>query len=213
MAGVTVIEAALRLAATGVGILAILAPVLVLSRTWGNRQTDPVDAPNRAVRVIVTTLFLVLVGILLWHPLPLVLSGRSGIVITLLGSLLYFPAVGLYLWGLQTLGSVFRVSSAFSAALPPGHVIIEHGPYRFVRHPMYLGVILAALGASLIFRTWAMVLFFPLSFVVLARARQEEAALAKEHPETWHDYARRVPGWLPRSRRGPQASSDKGVDL
>ena len=40
---------------------------------------------------------------------------------------------------------------------------------------MYLAVILAAFGALLIFRTWAMVLFSVLSLEVILRARQEDA--------------------------------------
>jgi protein-S-isoprenylcysteine O-methyltransferase Ste14 len=192
------IEAALRFAAIGAGILAIVAPILALSRPWRNLGFERIDPSNRPARVILTAIFLVVLGVVLWRSVPLGLSEAAGLGLSVLGALLYFPAVGLYLWGLRSLGSVFRVSSAFAAKLPPDHEVVESGPYRFVRHPMYLGVIFAAAGALLIFRTWAMVLFFPLSFIVLARAHQEEAELGRRHGATWESYASRVAAWFPK---------------
>lgn len=67
---------------------------------------------------------------------------------------------------------------------------------------MYLGVLCAALGALLIFRTWAMVLFTPMALVVIARAKREEALLAAEFGEMWQVYASKVPKWIPKRRVG-----------
>jgi protein-S-isoprenylcysteine O-methyltransferase Ste14 len=63
---------------------------------------------------------------------------------------------------------------------------------------MYLAVLLAAGGALLIFRTWAMRVFTPLSLVVVQRAANEERLLAEEFPDEWREYSREVPKWLPR---------------
>ena len=65
---------------------------------------------------------------------------------------------------------------------------------------MYLAVILAAFGALLIFRTWAMVLFSVLSPGVILRAEREEGLLADEFGEEWNIYRQLVPGWLPTFR-------------
>ena len=61
---------------------------------------------------------------------------------------------------------------------------------------MYLGVLLAAVGALLIFCTWAMVLFAPVSLVVLARAKREESLLSEEFGEDWNLYAEKVSKWF-----------------
>jgi protein-S-isoprenylcysteine O-methyltransferase Ste14 len=195
------IEASIRALAVVVGILALIAPILVLSRVPRKTTADAVGreaGSSRVWRDLVSTAGLVLIGVILWRPVPLVLSEPLGLGVSVLGALMYFPAVGLYLWGLSTLGKVFRTSPVFGASLPTDHTLIERGPYRRIRHPMYLGVIFAAAGALLIFRTWAMVVFFPMSFIVLVRAEREEAALAAKHGKAWERYAARVPGWSPR---------------
>jgi protein-S-isoprenylcysteine O-methyltransferase Ste14 len=63
---------------------------------------------------------------------------------------------------------------------------------------MYLGVMVAAIGALLIFRTWAMAFFAPMSLIVIRRASQEEALLEMEYGDKWQDYKREVPKWCPR---------------
>ena len=95
---------------------------------------------------------------------------------------------------------MFGISSGFGATLYQNHKLIQSGPYRYVRHPMYLAVILTAIGALLIFCTWAMVLFSVMSFGVILRARQEEWLLAEEFGEVWKAYKREVNGWIPTFR-------------
>lgn len=196
------IEIIIRSLAVAFGILTLVAPAWVLSRIpHGNPPgvVEPASGSSRTWHALASTAVLVLIGVTLWRPVPVTLSERLGLGLTLLGGLVYIPGIALYLWGLWTLGAMFRVSSVFGAGLPTFHTLIQRGPYRYIRHPMYLGVILAAVGALFIFRTWAMVLFFPASFVVVARARREETELARRHTAAWDSYAERVPGWIPRN--------------
>jgi protein-S-isoprenylcysteine O-methyltransferase Ste14 len=93
---------------------------------------------------------------------------------------------------------MFGVSSSLTAELYEGHRLVDDGPYAFVRHPMYLGVMLAAFGALLIFRTWTMVFYTLTSLGLIVRARREEDLLAAEFGEQWTSYKDRVPGWIPR---------------
>jgi len=143
----------------------------------------------------------VAIGVALWRPLSIVISPTLHIIILTVGSLLYFPGIALYLWGYRALGHMFGVSSGFGASLYQDHHLIRGGPYQFVRHPMYLAVILAAFGALLIFRTWAMVLYAPLSLGVILRARREERLLEAEFGEEWDAYYQEVNGWIPTLRK------------
>jgi protein-S-isoprenylcysteine O-methyltransferase Ste14 len=136
-------------------------------------------------------------GIFLWKPLPIDLGTHLQIALTLVGSLFYFPGIGLYIWGYHTLGRMFGVSSSTAVELYEDHRLIDDGPYAIVRHPMYLGVLLVAFGALLIFRTWAMVIYAPTALVVIIRARREEILLAAEFGEQWQSYKNRVPAWVP----------------
>ncbi|MBU1880089.1 MAG: isoprenylcysteine carboxylmethyltransferase family protein, partial [Chloroflexi bacterium] len=148
--------------------------------------------------VLLMTVGFVGAGVLLWHPLPLGIPAEGQLLITALGALFYFPGVGLYLWAFKTLGSEFGVSSLAGADLYAGHRFVTHGPFGLMRHPMYTGVLLAAVGALLVFRTWAILIFWPMSWVVVARAAHEEKLLAQAFPDEWAQYAARVPRWIPR---------------
>ena len=138
---------------------------------------------------------------LLWRPLPLALSGPARGVALALGALLCFPGLALYLWARLALGEMHNVSSSMGAQLYADHRLITHGPFAFVRHPMYLGILLASTGGLLIYRTWTL-LFTTVTFLGLAlRARREEQALAAAFGEQWEEYCRRAPGWIPRTLR------------
>jgi len=138
---------------------------------------------------------------LIWRPLPLSLSPAMRTAALALGTLLYFPGLGLALWGRLALGRMYNVSSGFGVQLYAGHRLATGGPFRIVRHPMYLGIIVAALGGLLIYHTWT-TLFLAVNFLFLRlRARREEQALAAEFGAEWEAYRRRVPGWNPLARR------------
>lgn len=189
---------------------AITGGVTLLTPLWGFRRQDRrarAQSSGRLTHVLrwpfllVTTFLFITAGVLLWRPIPFSLSPLWRMITLIAGSLLYFPGTALYLWGYKTLGDNFGLSSGFGATLYAGHRLIQSGPYRHIRHPMYLGVIFAAVGALLIFQTWAMLVFLPLSFGIIARARREDKLLEQAFGEQWQVYERRVPGWFPGLRR------------
>jgi protein-S-isoprenylcysteine O-methyltransferase Ste14 len=115
----------------------------------------------------------------------------------LIGLLLQVAGLGLYLWGARVLGEMYRAASAFGVRLHQRQRLITHGPFALVRHPLYLGLQLAALGGLCLHRTWAMA-FVSVNFLGLVlRARREEQALAEAFGAEWEAYCRDVPAWLP----------------
>jgi len=88
------------------------------------------------------------------------------------------------------------------------HRVVDTGPYGLVRHPIYTGLLLAALGTAVAKGTVLGVA----GAVVLAlgmwlKARAEEAWLSKElGPDAYNEYRSRVPMLIPllkvRSRSG-----------
>lgn len=180
---------------------------------WRGLRRPPGRTTGRARKVLRIPFYL-LVGVvyfglcfILWRPLPLTLSATARSVMLALGALLYFPGLALWLWGWRTLGDMFNVSSGFGVQLYADQRLIRHGPFAMVRHPMYLGVLIAALGAILIYRTWTPV-FVALNFWgLIYRARREEQTLAAEFGEQWEVYCRSVPAWIPRLRRGQKGGA------
>ncbi len=80
-----------------------------------------------------------------------------------------------------------------------GHKLITAGPYRRLRHPRYLGILLMTLGISLVFRTWAGFVLLPVVMALLLwRIKDEEALMANEFGAEWEAYCKRswrlVPG-------------------
>ena len=85
--------------------------------------------------------------------------------------------------GVRTLGEMYKPASALGVKLNVGHKLVTHGPFAFVRHPLYLGLQMAAFGGLLIFRTWTLA-FVAVNFLALViRAWREEQALATEFSE------------------------------
>lgn len=195
------IDMVIRYLAAVSGWIVIILPLVSLlrsSRRAKGRTIGSGSGLRRWPAVAVMTIGFIALGVLLWKPLPLELSEKLGYVVLAIGTLMYFPAISLYLWGWATLGSAYGVSTSGGADLYSDHSIVKDGPYQHVRHPMYLAVLMAALGALLIFRTWAMAVFVPMALVVIRRADQEEALLEMEFGSEWQAYQRSVPKWFPR---------------
>lgn len=140
-----------------------------------------------------------------WIPLPWTISPSAHVWMLALGSLLYFPGMCFLLWGRLILGKNYFVSTGFGAQLFAGHQLITSGPYAIVRHPMYAGLILAAIGSLLLYFTWTTLYFACFAPLMFFRAQREEAALSAEFGERWKEYCKRVPAFLPRLRKEPHA--------
>ena len=137
-----------------------------------------------------------------WIPLPQTFSPQARAWMLALGSLLYFPGMSFALWGRLVLGKNYFVSTGFGAQLFEGHQLVTRGPFAIVRHPMYSGLILAALGALLLYFTWTTLYFACFALLLTVRACREEVALSAEFGEQWQEYCKRVPAFIPRFKIG-----------
>jgi protein-S-isoprenylcysteine O-methyltransferase Ste14 len=147
----------------------------------------------RPAVLVGATLLFVAGAILLWRPLPMRLQAWPRILSTSVGAVLFFAGLGLYLWGMRSLGLMFGPSSGLGVRLQAAHRLITDGPYAHVRHPMCLAVIALAIGSLFLYRTWATLLFAVEAFGLAVRARREEDVLRQEFGAEWEAYASRVP--------------------
>ncbi len=95
------------------------------------------------------------------------------------------------IWSLATLGRCFGL-------FPEVRGLVLRGPYRLVRHPVYLGELVSALGLLVVKPHPLIVAVFAV-FVALQYGRTiyEERALAAAYPDDYPAYARRVPRLVP----------------
>jgi protein-S-isoprenylcysteine O-methyltransferase Ste14 len=97
-------------------------------------------------------------------------------------------------WAEACLGKLFSVQ----VAVQDGHRLVTDGPYRYVRHPRYLGIVVFLSGIALVFRSWvALVLGAASAAVLLWRIRDEEALMRQEFGAQWSAYAGRSWRLLP----------------
>jgi protein-S-isoprenylcysteine O-methyltransferase Ste14 len=109
----------------------------------------------------------------------------------LAGDVVAFVACLWLLASVLTLGRCFGV-------LPEVRGLVTRGPYRFVRHPVYLGELVAAGGLVIAAPTrWNLVVGGVLIAAQVVRMRLEEKALAQEFPE-YLAYSARTPRIVPR---------------
>ena len=111
-----------------------------------------------------------------------------------LGVVAWVAAVGaqaLRYWAIATLGERWNVRIIFV----PGDAPVTSGPYRFIRHPNYVAVVLEILVVPLIHGAWATALVFTLAnaAVLTVRIRAEERALGASYATAFAQRPRFVP--------------------
>jgi protein-S-isoprenylcysteine O-methyltransferase Ste14 len=82
---------------------------------------------------------------------------------------------------------------------PPRNLVIE-GPYIYLRNPMMVGVWMVLFGESLIFGSIILAAWFLVFFglCLLLIPVWEEPGLEKRFGETYRDYEKKVPRWIPK---------------
>ncbi len=145
---------------------------------------------------------------ILWIVTPLAVVGGHLIAFTDIGPYLN-PAIfwraagvavfvlGLVLrrWAIRHLGRFFTVD----VAIARDQHVVDDGPYRYVRHPTYSGLLLEFAGIGLTLRSvpgW-LVMMVPIYLVLLYRVRIEEAALAAALGEPYLAYQRWTKRFVP----------------
>lgn len=88
---------------------------------------------------------------------------------------------------------------ALAARVVEDHTLIEDGPYRFVRNPIYTGMYGMLLATGLVVSRWIPVLIATIFFAIgtWIRIRGEERLLRGVFGSRFDDYARRVPAVIP----------------
>lgn len=111
------------------------------------------------------------------------------------GLILFLAGIGLRIWSRRSLGRFYT----FDISVTPEHRVTTAGPYRFVRHPLYLGTFLTAAGLPLITQGWMSVWLFavPTTAIYGLRLVREDAYLMTAMGSAYRDYAHRTARLIP----------------
>jgi protein-S-isoprenylcysteine O-methyltransferase Ste14 len=119
-------------------------------------------------------------------------------VLEVLGMALAVGGAALHVAARHTLGA------AWSARItPPGRALVEDGPFGVVRHPLYLGIGLVAVGTLVAHPSIATAsMAVGLGAGLAVKIPREERALAAAFGPRWDAYRVRVPCLVPRLSSG-----------
>jgi len=115
-----------------------------------------------------------------------------GVLVTLVGAAIYFRCA--WEFAVRGLGT--------PAPIAPTKFLVTTALHRYVRNPMYIGVALVIVGQSALFRRphlveyAAVMLLIAHVFVIF----YEEPTLRRQFGESYEEYRRAVPRWIPRFR-------------
>ena len=124
-------------------------------------------------------------------PLPFLPADLPG---SWLGAMMFVFALALVVWAIVTMT---RAGSNVPTNRPTT-AIVESGPYRFTRNPIYLGMFLGLIGLTIAFNNlWLLVTLVP--FVIVIRygvVAREEVYLERKFGDVYRSYRARVRRWL-----------------
>jgi protein-S-isoprenylcysteine O-methyltransferase Ste14 len=128
-----------------------------------------------------------------WSRLPLPLSVRWVSIAVAFGGGVF------WVWALSHLGK----NLTDSVITRRQHSLITTGPYRWVRHPFYVGLVLMIFGVSVATANWLILALAALLWFVflLPRTRIEEQKLIERFGADYRDYMQRVGRFVPRLGR------------
>ncbi len=112
----------------------------------------------------------------------------------LLGALVFALALALAAWAIVT---ITRAGSNVPTNRPTT-TIVESGPYRFTRNPIYLGMFLGLVGLAIAFdNLWLLLMLVPFALVIrYGVVAREEAYLERKFGDLYRGYRLRVRRWL-----------------
>lgn len=98
--------------------------------------------------------------------------------------------VAIRAWAIVVLGRHFTVD----VAIRSDHQLVTTGPYRWLRHPSYTGVLLVVASFAAIAKSWpaSAIGLLPVLLVLCLRIRVEERALATAFGEAWRAHCERT---------------------
>jgi protein-S-isoprenylcysteine O-methyltransferase Ste14 len=113
----------------------------------------------------------------------------------LIGGALFFVAWTLPVWAVWLFQ---RQGTEIDPVSESNRVLVERGPYRFTRNPMYLGLTLSTVGLAVWIGAWP---FFAVPLAVFATAQFvhipfEEAKMRRQFGEAYDAYVGRVRRWI-----------------
>jgi protein-S-isoprenylcysteine O-methyltransferase Ste14 len=112
----------------------------------------------------------------------------TGIILLVTGIIIRFIAI-------RQLGKFFTVD----VTIRENHELVQHGFYKYIRHPSYSGGLLSFLGFGISLNNWLSlaIVFLPVLFTFIIRMNLEEKVLEEQFGSQYSDYIKRTKRLIP----------------
>jgi protein-S-isoprenylcysteine O-methyltransferase Ste14 len=115
-------------------------------------------------------------------------------MIETIGVVLCMLGVAFAIWARNVLGENW----SGAPQIKEGHELIQAGPYRLVRHPIYTGILLAMFGTGFGFgRIQSLVLFLFCFAALWLKLKVEESLMSQQFPEAYPAYRKKTKALIP----------------
>jgi protein-S-isoprenylcysteine O-methyltransferase Ste14 len=116
-----------------------------------------------------------------------------GPVLSSIGVILTVAGMAFLVWGRQSLGRNWSQT----VAVKQDHELVTSGPYRFMRHPMYAGGLLACIGSAIVAGGPWVFLLLILGAIFLWRVHAEDQLMEQQFPNEYPAYEWRTKALIP----------------
>lgn len=106
------------------------------------------------------------------------------------GVFMMIAGVAFRLWAIRILGQHFSLS----VSVDVGQTIVQHGPYKYIRHPAYTGTLITFVGLGIGLNSWIASCVSIMIFLLIYayRIHVEEAALVSQFQDVYEEYRKRT---------------------
>ena len=114
---------------------------------------------------------------------------NGGNILRYLGLIIFLIGYIFMVWGPLHLGKQYSLL----VTIQKEHKLVTDGPYKYIRHPRYSGIIFWVFGVALVFLSIpALVLAVLMSFLMLIRIPKEEKMLHQEFGKEWEEFCKKT---------------------
>ena len=120
---------------------------------------------------------------------PLPPSGFDDLII-LVGLLVFIAGFSISIWAKLAMGKIWGVPAELRH---DQNKLIKHGPFKYSRNPIYVGLIMVLIGYGLALQSWFTFLALVPIFYYVKSTEKEEELLEKHFKEEYLKYKKEVP--------------------
>lgn len=162
-------------------------------REWG--ETDTAQDRHTKKVFAFCAAAAICVGLLGPRPPAYTVHYSRGLML-FLGSVTMFLGISLRVFSVLALGKYFRTT----VMIQKGQTIVQTGPYKYIRHPSYLGTLITVFGFGLVVDNWFTIcaMLAVMFYGIAQRITVEEEVMERGFGKAYTDYKKKTKKLIPR---------------